>query len=122
MTTITASTGSPASTAPDLVLGYETGRASGTKVHTALSGDIAVVLAPARPRSGTLRLLYQSEAAAFAAVSLHSRAATFTLSDAERSRVHMQYTLSEGGQVRLALDETTLDAFVVTVDYQEIIP
>ena len=120
--TITASAGTPAFTTPAMVLGYETARESGNRVHTLIDGAIAVVLTPAKPRQGTLRLFYPAEADAFEALALHARAATFTLVGTDRTPVHMSYVVADGGRVALELDDTTRNAFVVAVDYQELVP
>lgn len=110
-------TSDAASTEPLLVLGYETARESGTVVHEVIGGGIAVTLAPAAPRSGTLQLLYASETAAFAALNLHSAPSVFELSDVDRDPVGMTYVVK--GVIALALTDDR-EHFEVTVGYQEV--
>lgn len=117
MTTITRTSDS-ASSSPELVLGYDTERTSATVVHDLLEG-IAVTVVAARPRSGTIEYFYPVEADAFAALELHADLAdTFTLSDATRPDVGMVYVALS---TALALDDETRDAWVLSVEYQEII-
>lgn len=117
MTTITRVSDS-ATSSPDLVLGYATTRRSRNVIHDLIGGGIAVTLVATAPRSGTLELFYIDEAAAWAALELHTLADTFTLADTDRPDVGMTYVLS--GDVGLSLDEQTRDHWVVTVDYQEV--
>lgn len=119
-TVITASTGSPSTTTPTLVLGYEAARASGNRVHSLIGGGVAAVLALGNPRKGTLRLFYPSRPAAFEALSMHVRAATFALTDTDLGQVEMTYVLAEGGSTSIALDDVTRNAWVVSVDFQEV--
>lgn len=119
-TTITAASGTPATTSPTLVLGYDTERVGQNIVHRLIGGEIAVVMYPATPRSGTLRLFYPDRTAAFASLNLHARATTFTITDTAMSQVAMTYVVD--GAVTATLDEETRDAWVVSVAYQEIIP
>ena len=119
-TTITASTGTPTTSTPTLVLGYETTRAGANITHELISGDLAVVLRPGRLRSGTLRLFYPSESAAFGAMDMHARRATFTLNDTDRAPVNMTYVVTDGGRVALTLDDETRTVWTVMVDFQEV--
>lgn len=118
--TITASN-SAGTTSPTLVLGYETTRESRNVVHDLIGGGIAVALIAPRPRSGELRLFYPVEADAWAALALHAEETTFALTDTDRPAVGMTYAVGDGG-VRLGLDETTRNHWVVTVSYQEVTP
>lgn len=111
--------GSGDTTSPLLVLGYEASRRSRNTTRDLLSGDIAVVMNSPRPRSGTLELLYDVEGDAFAAVNIHAQETTFTLETDDRVSVGMTYVLGEG-DVTIALDDETRDAWVVSVPFQEI--
>lgn len=119
-TLITASTGVPATTAPTSVLGYEATRESSTRVHRLIGGGVAAVVGIAIPRSGTLRLFYPTRADAFAALNMHARAASFALTNTDIGQVEMTYVVSEGGRVSIALDDRTGNAWVVSVDFQEV--
>lgn len=115
--TITASVGGV--TLPLLVTGYDTARQSRNIVHDLLSDDIAVILVPARPRSGTLELLYDDETNARGALDLHGQASTFDLVSDERESVNMTYVVD--GEVRLTLEDETRSLWLLAVGYQEVI-
>ena len=114
--TITAEAGG--TTTPTLVLGYATTRAGRNIVHDLIGGGIAVVLVAPRPRSGTLELLYESEADAAACFDLHSLETTYTLVDPERPGIGMVYAID--GDIGLALDNDTREMWIVSIPYQEI--
>ena len=116
---ITVNDGSGTSTSPALVLGYDTQRASQNIVHDIIGGGIAVSLIRPRPRAGTLELFYLTEAAAFAALDLHSIESTFSLADSDRPAVNMTYAL-DGSGVQVALDPETRNRWIVSVSYQEV--
>lgn len=118
-TTITASSGTPATTSPTLVLGYEATRDSSNKVHRLIGGGVAAVVALGSPRHGTLRLFYPSRASAFESANMHARPATFSLTDTDLGQIEMIYVLAEGGRATVALDENRA-VWVVTVDFQEL--
>lgn len=118
-TTITAASGG--STSPLLIIGYGTGRPGRNIIHDLIDGGIAAVLIPARPRVGVLELLYDSEAAAFAALTLHSKDTTFTLTSTDRPAVGMNYVIADRGEPRIDLDPETLRMWVHRVPYQEIV-
>lgn len=119
MTTTITAAGSGDTTSPLTVVGYEAARESRNQTRDLLDGGIAVVLNKPRPRSGTLRLLYAEEAQAFAAMDIHAQETTFTLETDDRVSVGMTYVLGEG-DVTIALDDETRDAWVVSVPFQEI--
>lgn len=105
-------------TTPELVDGYSARRATGNVIIPILGGGIAVVVRPAQPRSGTLRLFYPDEADAAAAAEMHTFMGTFTLTSDERESIEMTYVVS--GQITVDLDDETRDLWVVSVDYQEL--
>lgn len=107
---------------PEQVLGYESARPGGNLVHTILDGSIAVSLRPAGLRTGTLELLFPLEADAAAAEELHRTAASFTLTEPDRPTIAMSYVLADGGELGRALDDETRDHWVVSVDFQEVLP
>lgn len=115
---ITVNDGTAATSSPALVLGYQTARESQNIVHDIIGGGIAVTLVRPRPRSGRLELFYLTEAAAFDALTKHSRETTFTLTDTDRPAVNMTYVTE--GAIDLALDEEGRTRWIVSVGYQEI--
>lgn len=119
VTLITVNDGTAATSSPTLVLGYETARRGRNLFHEILGGGNAVSLIPADPRSGTLRLYYPDEADAAAAVELHGRGETLTITETDIATLDMEYALD--GNVGYALDTETLDDWVVSVDYREIL-
>lgn len=108
-----------ASTTPTLVLGYETRREGRNTVHDLIGGGIAVALANARPRAGTLTLFYPHEADAWAALALFDAETTFTLTSTDRPSIGMTF-VTMGSD--LALDDRTRDHWQLDIEYQEVIP
>jgi hypothetical protein len=118
MSTITNSVDG-ATITPALVLGYATARQSATVLHWVIGRpDPDVTLRQARLRSGTLELLFATEAQAALCASIHARAAVFTLSDPDVSAVNMNYVTN--GRIAYTLDPQTLKQWTVSVDYQEV--
>lgn len=117
-TLINANDGTGTSVSPALVLGYETSRESQNQVHQIIGGGIAVTLVRPNPRSGTLELFFLEEADAVAALELHSREATFTLSDTDRPSIGMTYVCD--GTTSLRLDDQTRRRWILSVGYQEV--
>ena len=109
--------GSGLNSSPTLVLGYETVRESQNVVHDIIGGGIAVTLIRPRPRAGTLRLFFTDESAAFAAVTLHARETSFTLSDTDRPVIGMRYIVDGSVSLRLTDDRKRWE---VSVGYQEV--
>ena len=118
--TITVNDGTNRTTTPLLILGYETAYASRSVVTDLLNGDLAVSILAPRPRNGVLELLYQTEASAFTAVSLHRVATTFTLIETTTPSIGMTYVLD--GDLAVRLDDATRLVWVVSVTYQEVVP
>lgn len=107
---------------PDLVLGYETARQSRNLVHDLIGGGTAVSLIMPRLRAGNLSLFFAAEAAAFQALAIHGREASFTLTDTDIPDIGMTYVLANGADVILTLDDATRLRWVLSVPYQEIVP
>lgn len=114
---ITPNDGTTVNVSPTLVLGYQTARESQNVVHDIIGGGIAVTLIRPRPRSGTLELFFTDEAAAFAALELHARETSFTLSDTDRPRIGMTYVVDGATNMRLTEDRKRWE---VSVDFQEV--
>jgi hypothetical protein len=109
-----------ASTTPVLVTGYEARRETRSVLHNVIGRvDPDVTLLPATLRTGTLRLLYDNEAAAAEAEAMHAQAQVFTFRDDDLSTVGMKYVLS-GGLLR-TLDDPTRAAWTVAADFQEVL-
>lgn len=103
---------------PLLVTGYSAQRQGRSIVHDTLDNAIAVVLGPARPRSGSLMLLYAAEAEAHVSQDLHSSGQLLWLAVGARPRLDMRYAVT--GTVELVLDEQTRDHWLLTIPYQEV--
>lgn len=116
-TTITC-TWTSETTTPLLVNGYQASLESRNIMHDLIGGGFAVALVGPRPRSGTLELLYETEADAFAALNMHREQSTFTLSDDDRTSVDMTYVIN--GVVTIALEDETRSLWVVSIGYQEV--
>ncbi|WP_024357804.1 hypothetical protein [Leucobacter chironomi] len=95
---------------------------SQNRVHELLSGRVAVTLAPPALRSGSLGLLFDSEAAAAACVELHATGSVFSLEEPDRPSLEMTYVLAEGGGIESEYlkDHTDADLWMVRIDYQEV--
>lgn len=119
MSTTITRTSDTAETHPDLVLGYATSVESRNVIHDLIDGSIAVTLVAARPRAGTLELFYVDEAEAWAALSMHRSADSFTIVDSDRPDIGMTYVVD--GRIGLALDDSTRDHWQVSVGYQEVV-
>jgi hypothetical protein len=117
--TITASSGG-SSTPTLMVLPFDPQWTSRNLVYDTIGGGMGVVLVPPRPRSGVLRLLYASQADAFAAVALHRQPDVFTLTHTDVADAGMQYVLAPSGGISLELDEDTQVLWVVAIDYQAV--
>lgn len=102
------------STAPILVTEYTASRRGRSVVHDTLDDQVAVVLNPARPRSGSMRLLYKSEGDAHDSLALHSSAQLFWLTVSGRHRLAMRYAVV--GDVAL---EWVAGHWLVTIPWQE---
>ena len=108
-------------TVPDLVLGYESTRETGTIVHAIIgSASPDVTLRPAMLRTGRLALFYTTKDAAFAAEAMHNAASSFTIADTDVPDIGMTYVLA--GQLGQALEDTTRARWILTVPFQEISP
>lgn len=117
-------TGGAAPINPDVVLGYESEREPGSIAHPILgSSSPDATLRPAQMRSGSLTLGFiqaTAEADSSAAESNLSAAASFTLTESDRSTVGMRFIVT--GPIRRALDPETRAAWTVAFDYTEIAP
>lgn len=118
--TISAGNGAGTTSPLTILSPWETAWRSRNVIHDLVGGGIAVSLVTPRPRNGSMDLLYDTEAAAFAAAELHLQETTFTLTETDPASVSMTYVVD--GDIRVRLDESSLLAWVVTVSYQEVIP
>ena len=117
-TTITTAAGQ--TTEPVLVLSYETVRNVPTLTHTIIGrGDPDVTLKPAGLRSGTLQLLYATEAEATAAMLVLTVLGTLVLADDDVASVGMTFVVT--GDLYSREDEQTHRAWVVSVPYAEVL-
>lgn len=117
MSTITRA--DAATTSPLAVEGYSTDYEGRSVTHDLIGGGIAVTAVPQRLRSGTLELLYEDAADAWAAVALHLSTLTFTLTDPDVPQAGMTYL---PGTVSPALEDETRFLWTVSVQYQEVEP
>lgn len=118
--TISASNGAGTTVPLTILSPWETAYQSRNVIHDLIGGDIAVSLVAPRPRNGEMSLLYDDETAAFAAAALHRQETTFVLTETDRPDVSMTYVTD--GDIRVALDEQTLNVWIVSVGYQEVTP
>lgn len=91
--------------------GYESARAARTIIHEVLgTGKIDVTVRPAPTRSGTLALVFTSEATAAAAEAMLTSAATFRLAEPLLPTIGMTFVVT--GNVSRSQDETRTVWFV----------
>lgn len=96
-------------------------RESQNRVHHLLSGRVAVTLANAAPRTGTLGFLFGSEAEAAACVAMHADGAVFQIEEPDRPTLEMTYVMAQGGAVGAEfLKDHDADLWMVRIDYQEV--
>lgn len=115
-TTITYTGGS---ITPTLVDGFASERASQNVVHVILGrADPDVSLRVPVLRTGTLRMMFSSGAAAEAAEVAHALLRTFTLTSTDEPVVNMNYVVA--GAVTLELDDETRALWTLEVEYQEV--
>jgi hypothetical protein len=106
---------------PRLVLGYAARQQSRNVVHEVIGRrDPDVTLRPAGTRTGTLRLLFLTEAAAASAFDDLGSADVWTLLDADVSTIGMAFVVD--GQMEVSLDDRTITRWTVSVEYREVLP
>lgn len=106
---------------PELVLSYQSSRASGNVIHDIPGRDNPdVTLRPAGLRTGTLELFFAEEADSRAAEGVFAASGTFALIADERPTVAMYFIVS--GTIERELESQTRKRWTVRVGYQEINP
>jgi hypothetical protein len=107
---------------PTIIDGYSSGRESRNIVHPILGrSEPDVTLRPANLRTGTLTLGFEgptSEIDSLEAETLHATGGVFAVVSTDRGTVEMSYVVN--GQISRTLEDETRDAWLVTVDYQEV--
>lgn len=117
MSTITDGT---TTSTPVAVLGYESKRSGQNIVHAVIGrADPDVTLRPAGLRTGTLTLLFESEADAAECEVMHAAAVVLAMADSDVSTVGMSYVVS--GAVTRSLDDASRSLWTVAVEYQEVL-
>lgn len=102
---------------PLAVDGYESSRRTTSLVHEILGrAKPDITMRPATSRTGTLSLVFATEADSLAAELAHAEARVFTLDHPARSSVGMDYV--PAGRVTRALLPS--GGWSVTVDFQEV--
>lgn len=107
--------------APDILLGYQSRRATRTNVHDIIGRASAdVTLRPAGLRSGTLRLGFAgagAEARSRAAENALSEPVTCTLNVTTNATAAMTFVVV--GDIERELEDETRNAWIVAFGYQE---
>lgn len=104
---------------PLLILGLEDQYESGNVFHKLLSGREDLTTRPAGPRTGTLGMLFASEADAEQAFRLHRDTGTFTLVYEERPSWFLTY--APDGRVVRTLDPETMNTWMLAVPFREVV-
>jgi hypothetical protein len=119
VTTTIIAQGGAVEIVPHLVLGYETTQTTSTQIHLALGASFpGVTLRPALARSGTLSMLFKTETKARDCRTAHAQPDIFTLTTTDLNHANMYYVPT--GDVTMKLDDTTYNAWIVEVGYQEV--
>lgn len=106
---------------PRLVIGYTSTRDSKNVIHDLWGTSApAVSLGPLGTRSGTLEMLFLTEAESVAAESAHALSGSFLLADTDRPSVGMTYVVA--GRVTRSLDASTGTRWLLSVDFREATP
>lgn len=104
---------------PTVIDGYESTRRSSNIMHPILgSENVDVTYRPAKLRSGTLRMVFSSEADALEAEFLHANGTVFTIASTDRTAIVMSYAVD--GDITLRLDDETRAVWLLDVGYQEV--
>jgi len=118
MTTITHASGT---IVPAVVDGYEASIEARSIVHVILGrADPDITMRPAGLRTGTLSLVFDSRAEAWAAVAALSIPQVLTLTDADVPEVGMSFVVA-GGALEPRLDDETRSVWTVAVPFQEVL-
>lgn len=105
---------------PTIRLNAATSYESRNIVHELLGGGVAVTFGEYPLRTGELQLLFTSEASAAAAVAFFKDGYVFELTDPDVSTLNVYFVVT--GEFGYELQEDTLNAWLVTIQYQEVIP
>lgn len=90
-----------------------------TVVHDVLDGPPVYSLRPAGPVRGVLVIGFLSEQAATDAWRVHMVPAIFEIADTESASLNFRYVVS-GGDIELAIEDQTANAWVLRVPYVEV--
>ena len=93
---------------------------SRNKVHELLGGGVAITFGEEPLRTGTLELLFTSESDAVQAVAMHRDGYVFQIADTAKPSLDMTYVVA--GQIQGVFQLDSVDAWLVSVDVQEVIP
>lgn len=106
---------------PTEIDGYEPSIPVRNIVHTILGrSDPDVTFRPAGLRTGTLSLVFELEADAWAAVAALRVPQVLTLTDADVAVVNMSFVVAPG-ELRPTLDDATRSVWIVEVPFQEVL-
>jgi hypothetical protein len=107
---------------PRLVLGWDQTRESLNLEHPLIGGGRDITHTPPTLRSGTLELLFITEAEVLDAENLHRTAPYIDIESDDRDIANGRYVLADGGQLAIALDDGTRDVWTLSIDYREVTP
>lgn len=116
--TITALDGTSDATSPGALVSVDPSSDSGNTIRNLIDGTIAVTLVGDRPPSGTLKLIYTSDAEAISARRLLGRATSFSLTCASRASLDM--TFVRKGAMSWPLHNDLENVWEFSVGFQEV--
>lgn len=101
-----------------LRVGYKHERAGYSEAHDIIEGDVELTNRPMGPRAGTLTLLFDDEADAFAADLIHAAGVDLTIEHDDLPAADMVYGVH--GRTRLEQDDDRL-VWLLEVDFLEVL-
>jgi hypothetical protein len=104
---------------PDLVLGYNTTRASRNVIHNVIGkAEPDITLELDGLRTGTLQLFFETKETAWEAYNALAGVATWELTDTDYPEIDMNFVRE--GNMSMELDPVSRRRWIIEVDYQEV--
>jgi hypothetical protein len=114
-TTLSSAAGS---ITPKLILGWESIQESKTQTHPIIgAAKLDITIRPALKRSGTLRMLFNTETQANNCRNIHTAAGVITMVSTDLDHIDMKYVVTGDTHVQIA---DTMNHWIVSVVYQEV--
>lgn len=104
-----------------MILGWDDSEPAGNIRHDIIGkAEPDFTLHPTGTREGTIRAVTETMAAGWSLRTLLKQPKVFTVVNTDLPGASMDFVLSEGGRVRVELDEVTRLRGVVSIDFTEV--